>query len=183
MLVVPSGTHINLPSLKHKKDSVVLLEHTSAAQEAGYTVHGGQHSHYIVFNRAKPKEAISHIYGKLSSVNLEARARSSKQATILGMLDECSAHLQASSDNLAAIQTNAATLEAQELSLLEGLNTKFNAIDIPAEMQAEKAHLYARIASFSRFRFWEMDDFSEELQAYVIASYGVDLERKVCPKL
>ena len=95
------------------------------------------------------------------------------------MLDECSAQLELSLRELEAIKVQAVAFSDEGRSLLDQLRAKFEAIDFLAELQDNKTHLRNQIAAFGRFRFWEMDEFGEELQAYVIANYGVDLERKV----
>lgn len=95
------------------------------------------------------------------------------------MLDECSAQLQSSTHKLSNIRSKSADFQEKQRSLLEQLKAKFAAINLPSELQDNKAHLHNRISSFGRFRFWDMDEFSEELQVYVVANYGVELERKV----
>ena len=181
MIVLRPGIRPSLPSLKHKKGSIVLLEcDNSDSVGVEEPIYSDQFPRFMVFNRADPHKLVSQLYEILSRVETNISTQSTTQIALRGTLDECSDQLELSLRDLEATKVQATTFAAEERSLLDQLRAKFEAIDLPAEMQNNKTHLHEQISSFRRFRFWDMDEFSEELQAYVIANYGVELERKVC---
>jgi hypothetical protein len=145
-------------------------------------IHGHQFPRFMAFNKSDPHKLVSRLYELLFHIDAGISPQQTKQTALCGMLDECTAQLELSLRELETIRLLAAAFAAEERSLIDQLKAKFEAVDLFAEMRDNKSHLHKQISSFSRFRFWDMDDFGEELQAYVIASYGVELERKVCSR-
>jgi hypothetical protein len=181
VIVLRPGIHPSIPSLKHKKGSIILLEYDNPdSGGVEEPIHSDRFPRFMIFNSADPHKLVSQLYEILSRVEAEISPQSVTRIALRGMLDECSDQLELSSRELEAIRVQTVAFSAEERSLLDRLRVKFEAIDLLAEMQDNKAHLHKQISSFRRFRFWDMDEFSEELQAYVIANYGVELERKVC---
>lgn len=178
VLVVQPGFQAHVPSLKHKKETIILMDNSDTTA-TDYSIHDGGHWRRITFKRDRPHEIVPQLYAILSGIDIRASAQSEKQDITRCILDECSAKLQSSSSDLMVVRDQTASFEATQNSLLKQLDSKFDAIELSTELKENRIHLHNRISSFSRFRFWDIDEFSEELQAYVIANYGASLERKL----